>query len=123
MNELTKEDVENTYPVGSKVELLGTNNLGLIIGNHRLLHPQYKSPVVDDNTSSGIKQELHELEKYPEWFVDVQVNGKVKPLNIMMLLPYQQPVVEKEIEIDVDMDELLDDEYSMSESHHQTVKV
>jgi len=93
---ITKEELENKYPAGSMVDLLGSKYQGKVVGNFRLMH--LKEDLLRGSTRTPDPKSDPELKEWMthfknqepknssgEWFVDVEVLGEVKPLNIMML--------------------------------------
>lgn len=96
---MTKEELEQRYPIGSMVDLLGSQFKGKIIGNFRLMKPVEKPDITscwdlhikrkrnkdDETLREWISEAKNANEGSAEWFIDVEVLGEIKPLNIMML--------------------------------------
>lgn len=68
-----KSEIEAEYPPGTVVSILGSDDTGTVVGNLRILYPENKGAYDYDNGN---------------WFIDVEINGEVKPLDPWVLSHY-----------------------------------
>ena len=80
---MNKQELEKKFPIGLMVDLLGTASQGKIVGNHRILYPAQGNVALIKESHPNSKIRVEKTKG--EWFVDVEINNEIKPLNVMLL--------------------------------------